>query len=388
MSEDIKNSPVCDVAKKCGACQLSNMDYSRQLKFKQAGAVKLLRRFCRVNQIIGMAYPYHYRNKVQAAVRRGANGRTVTGVYQSSTGGVVATDNCFINDKKANEIIAYLRGLLISLKIPPYNPKNGSGAVRHIMVRKGFATGEYMAVIVCVSDKLPNSDKLVQKLVDQYKEIKTVVLNVNKSPKMLLGANEKVLYGDGFIEDVLCGRRFRISPRSFYQVNPAQTEVLYSTAIDYAELTGEERVLDAYCGIGTIGLVAAKSAKEVVGVELNGEAVKDAKANSELNGADNIKFFKADSGEFMRNAAARGEHFDVVFADPPRAGCSREFLKSLVELKPDKAVYISCNPQTLARDLYFLIHNGYEVRRIQPIDMFPHTNHVECVCLLTQQKAE
>lgn len=385
MDTEIKN-PVCKVAKKCGACQLSNMDYSRQLSFKQATVVKMLRRFGHVSKIIGMAYPYYYRNKVQAAVKRASNGNTITGVYQSSTGGIVVTDDCFINDKKANEIVTAIRKLIISLKIPVFNPQNGRGTVRHIMVRKGFATGEYMVVLVCANDKLPNSQELVEKLVLKFREIKTVVLNVNKSPKMMLGSYEKVLFGDGYIEDILCGKRFRISPRSFYQVNPTQTEVLYSTAIDFANLTGRERVLDAYCGIGTIGLIAADKAKNVVGVELNGEAIKDARINAKLNNVQNADYFKADAAAFMREAAKEKERFDVAFVDPPRAGCNRVFLESLAYLKPEKIVYVSCNPQTLSRDLYFLIHNGYKVNAIQPVDMFPHTGHVECVVLMSRRQ--
>lgn len=384
MKSDI-NKPICKVSKKCGACQLSNMDYTRQLNFKQANVVKLLRRFGHVGKIIGMAYPYNYRNKVQAVVRRASNGNIVTGVYQSSTGGIAVTDSCFINDVKANEIIVSARRLFVSLKIQPFNPQNGRGTVRHIMVRKGFLTNEYMVVLVCASDKLPNADILTNKLIEKYPEIKTVVLNVNKSPKMMLGTYEKVLFGNGYIEDVLCGKRFRISPRSFYQVNPTQTQVLYTTAVDYAELSGKERILDAYCGIGTIGLVASDSVKEIVGVEVNGDAVNDARINAELNNVKNAHYYKADAAAFMREAAESGEHFDAVFVDPPRAGCNRIFLQSLAALSPSKIVYVSCNPQTLSRDLYYLIHNGYEVRKIQPVDMFPHTNHTECVVLIQKK---
>lgn len=379
------NKPVCKVSKKCGACQLSNMDYTRQLNYKQACAVKLLKRFGRVNQIIGMAYPYNYRNKVQAVVRRASNGNTVTGVYQSSTGGIAITDTCFLNDSKANQIISDIRKILVNLKVCPFNPQTGRGTVRHIMVRKGFATNEYMVVIVCADDRLSCADILSNRLIEKYPEIKTIVLNVNKSSKMMLGNYEKVIFGSGYIEDVLCGKRFRISPKSFYQVNPTQTEVLYSTAVDYAELTGEEKILDAYCGIGTIGLVASDTAKEIVGVEFNGSAVKDAQINAEINGVENAHYYRADAAEFIREAAEKGDFFDVVFVDPPRAGCSRAFLQSLAVLKPDRIVYVSCNPQTLSRDLYFLIHNGYKVNKIQPVDMFPHTGHVESVVLMSRK---
>lgn len=372
-------TPVCKIAKKCGACQLSNMDYPRQLKYKQANAVKLLKRFGHVNDIIGMEYPYYYRNKAQFAVKRASGGNIVSGVYQSSTMGVAVTDSCFINDKKANEIARYIRKLMTELKIQPFNPQNGKGTVRHIMVRNGFKTGEYMVVLVCIEDSILKEQELVKSLCNRFKEIKTIVLNVNRNEKMMLGSKERVLFGSGYIEDILCGKRFRISPRSFYQVNPIQTEVLYNTAVDFAELSGSETILDAYCGIGTIGITASDKAKKVVGVEVNGEAVKDARINAELNKLRNAVYYKADAAEFMRAAAEEGEHFDIAFVDPPRAGCSEVFRSSLTKLQPDKIVYVSCNPQTLSRDLYYLIHNGYKVQKIQPVDMFPHTQHVECI---------
>ena len=381
MSEQ-KTIPQCRIAKKCGACQLSNMNYERQLKYKQAKVVKLLKRFGHVNDIIGMEYPYRYRNKAQFAVKKASNGNIVTGVYQSSTMGVAVTDSCFINDKRSNEIAGYIRKLMTQLKIQPFNPKNSKGTVRHIMVRNGLKTGEYMVVLVCIDDRIPREQELVKSLCDRFEEIKTIVLNVNRHEKMMLGSKERVLFGGGYIEDILCGKRFRISPRSFYQVNPVQTEVLYSKAVEFADLSGSETILDAYCGIGTIGIVASDKAKKVVGVEVNGEAVKDARINSQLNKLDNAVYYTADAAEFMKAAAEENEHFDTVFVDPPRAGCSKVFLLSLTKLMPDKIVYVSCNPETLSRDLYYLIHNGYKVGSIQPVDMFPHTKHVETVVLL------
>lgn len=377
-----QNNYTCKVTKKCGACQLSNMDYERQLKFKQANEVKLLKRFGRVNNIIGMQSPYHYRNKAQYLVKKAVNGNIITGVYQSATGGVAVTDSCFINDKKSNEIVKYIRKLMTELKIVPFNPKNGKGILRHIMIRNGCKTGEYMVVLVCIEDRLNNESELVSRLCKKFSEIKTVVLNVNKNNKMMLGSTERVLFGSGFIEDILCGKRFRISPRSFYQINPVQTEILYNTAIGFAKLSGGERILDAYCGIGTIGISAADNAREIVGVEINGDAVKDARINARLNDIENAVYYKTDSAAFMREAAENDEHFDVIFTDPPRAGCSKIFLSSLVSLKPDRIVYVSCNPETLSRDLYFLIHNGYKAEAIQPVDMFPHTKHVETVVSL------
>ena len=374
----------CSVSKKCGGCQLSNMDYQRQLRFKQAVVVKLLRRYCRVNEIIGMSEPYHYRNKVQAVIRRAYNGKTISGVYQSSSEGIAVTDTCFINDSKANEMIGYIREQMIRLGIAPYDPKNRRGYIRHVMIRKGSATGEYMAVIVSYGEDVPGIDTLTQNIADKYKEIRSIVLCVSKSNKLVLGKNERTLYGRGYIEDELCGRRFRISAGSFYQINSVQTEILYNTAINAARLTGQERVLDAYCGTGTIGLCAADKAKTVLGVELNKAAISDAVVNAKLNNITNADFINADAAQFMSEAAGHEEKFDVVFADPPRAGCSRVFLENLIKLAPKRVVYISCNPETLARDMYILIKGGYKAEMIQPVDMFPHTRHVETVVLMSR----
>ena len=374
----------CSVSKKCGGCQLSNMDYERQLKFKQAMAVKLLRKFCRVNEIIGMSEPYHYRNKVQAVIRRASNGKTISGVYQSSSEGIAVTDDCFINDSKANEMIKYIREQIIKLKIRPYDPKTRRGYIRHIMIRNARATGEYMAAIVSYSEDIPGIDALAHNIAEKYKEIRTVVLCVNKSDKLMLGKNEKILYGKGYIEDILCGRRFRISARSFYQINPIQTEILYDTAIKAARLTGQERILDAYCGTGTIGLCAADKAKTVLGVEINKAAISDAVVNARINNISNADFVNADAARFMSEAAECGERFDVVFADPPRAGCGRVFLDSLIKLAPKRVVYISCNPETLARDMYILTKGEYKAEMIQPVDMFPHTKHCEVVVSMSR----
>ena len=378
-----KDTRLCPVSRKCGGCQLMNLTYEEQLKYKQAKVVKLLGTFHRVAPIIGMDEPFHYRNKVQAAFGRTRGGEIISGVYQSSTHNIVKTDSCLIEDKKADEIILTIRKLIKSFKLTVYDEKNSRGFLRHVLVKRGFQTNEIMVVLVTGTSVFPSKNDFVKELLRLHPEITTIVQNINnKFTSMVLGDKETVLYGKGYIEDVLCERRFRISPKSFYQINPVQTEVLYSKAVEFADLSGKERVIDAYCGIGTIGIVASKAAGEVIGCELNADAVRDAKVNAKINNIENIKFFCADAGEFMLGMKDAGEKCDVLFMDPPRAGSDKKFLSSAVALSPEKIVYISCNPETQQRDLYYLIKYGYKVKKIQPVDMFPFTNHVECVCLL------
>ncbi len=372
----------CPHAKKCGGCQLQNMSYERQLSFKQVKVIKLLGRFRHVDEIIGMDCPYHYRNKVQAAF--GERGREIiSGIYQSSTHKIVPVDSCLIEDQKADEIIVTVRKLLQSFKLRAFNDEIMKGFLRHVLIKRGFSSAQIMVVLVTGTMDFPKQESFVNALLSRHPDITTVVQNVNnKRTSLLLGEESRVLYGDGYIEEDLCGFRFRISPKAFYQVNPTQTAVLYKKALDFAELTGKERVLDAYCGTGTIGIIASPKAGQVVGVELNADAVKDAKVNAELNNVQNIVFYEDDAGRFMMKEAQKHAKYDVVIMDPPRAGASLEFLKCLVTLSPKKVVYISCNPETQARDVGFLIKNGYRVKKIQPVDMFPHTEHVECCVLL------
>lgn len=381
--------PQCPVYRKCGGCQLQNLSYERQLKWKQDRCGQLLGAFGRIQPILGMEEPYHYRNKVQAAFawdRRG--GRIISGVYQSGTHWVVPVDSCLTEDRKADEIIVSIRKLLKEFKLRPYEEDTGRGFLRHVLVKRGFQTNEIMVVLVTGTPVFTAKRHFVEALLKLHPEITTILQNVNNSrTSMVLGPNEKVLYGPGFITDVLCGCRFRISARSFYQINPVQTERLYRTAMEFAGLTGQETALDAYCGVGTIGIVAAKSgAARVLGVELNRDAVKDAIVNARENGVKNIWFTCADAGAFMEEAAVEGERYDAVFMDPPRAGASREFLTALCSLFPRRVVYISCNPETLARDLEILRQNHYRVEKLQPVDMFPHTQHIEVVTLLTRSE--
>lgn len=384
--EHISNGS-CPVYKKCGGCQLQNLTYKQQLEFKQKKVEKLLKKFCKVMPIIGMETPYHYRNKVQAAFRTTKQGKIISGVYQSGTHHIVGIDSCQTEDETADRIIVAVRKLLPSFKMTTYNEDTGKGFLRHVLVKRGFATNEVMLVLVTGTPVFSSKNNFVKAIRKQFPQITTIVQNVNPyRTNLVLGDNQKVLYGKGYIEDILCGCKFRISPKSFYQINPVQTEVLYNTAMDFAQLKGNEVVLDTYCGIGTIGIVAAKrGAGRVIGVELNGDAVRDAIVNAKSNELKNIRFFKGDAGEFMYEVANEDEKPDVVFMDPPRAGSDEKFLSSLIKMSPKTVVYISCNPETMARDLEYMTHNSdYKVQKIQPVDMFPHTAHTECVALMTR----
>jgi len=299
---------------------------------------------------------------------------------------VVPVETCQIEDEKADAIINDIRGLLKSFKIKIYNEDTGYGLLRHVLIRRGFSTGEIMVVLVLGSPVMPSKNNFVKALRKLHPEITTVVLNVNdKRTSMVLGDRETTIYGKGYIEDVLCGLRFRISSKSFYQINPVQTEKLYAKAIELAGLTGKERVIDAYCGIGTIGLIASDKAKEVVSVELNPDAVKDAIVNAKRNGIKNVRFYRNDASVFMRQMANEGESVDVVFMDPPRSGSDEKFLSSVVTLRPKRIVYVSCEPTTLARDLKYLTKHGYRAVTAVPFDMFPATEHCETVCLLSRK---
>ena len=378
--------PVCSVSKKCGGCQFQGVDYQKQLAKKQAWVSKLLKPFCKVYPIVGMEDPYHYRNKVHAVFDRKKNGLIVSGVYEEGTHRVVPVDDCLIEDEKADAVIRDIRGLLKSFKIRIYDEDTQYGLLRHVLIRRGLRTGQIMVVLVLASPILPSKNNFVKALLKLHPEITTVVINVNdKRTSMVLGERETVIYGKGYIEDELCGLTFRISPKSFYQVNPVQTEKLYTKAIELAGLTGKERVIDAYCGIGTIGLIASASAGEVIGVELNKDAVRDALRNAKRNGTKNVSFYSADAGKFMVQMAAQGSKADVVFMDPPRSGSDEAFLKSVLRLKPDRIVYISCNPETLARDLKILTGKEYWAEGVYPYDMFPFTGHVESIMSLVRK---
>lgn len=377
---------ICPVYKRCGGCQYQGVSYKDQLKEKQKLVQKLIGGYCKVYSIIGMEEPLHYRNKVHAVFDRDKKGNAISGVYEAKSHRVVPVEECMIEDKKADEIIGTIRGLLKSFKIKTYDEDTQYGLLRHVLIRKGHISGEIMVVLVTASPVFPSKNNFVKALRAVHPEITTVIQNVNgRGTSMVLGEKENVLYGKGYIEDTLCECTFRISSKSFYQINSIQTEVLYNKAIALAGLTGKERVVDAYCGIGTIGMVAAKYAKEVIGVELNKDAVNDAFSNAKRNNMKNIKFYQGDAGEFLCKLASGGEHVDVVFMDPPRSGSSETFINALSVIAPKKIVYISCNPETLARDLAYFKKKGYQAKEAYPVDMFPYTSHVECVVSLTKR---
>lgn len=376
----------CSVSKKCGSCQYQGVSYKEQLAAKQKRMKKLLGKFANVKPIIGMDDPFYYRNKVHAVFDRDKKGNIICGTYEAKTHKVVPIEECMIEDRISQEIIRTIRDMLKSFRIKTYDEDTGYGLLRHVLVRRGFSTDEIMVVLVIGSPIFPSKNNFVKALRKKYPQITTVVLNVNdKKTSMVLGERDIVIYGKGYIRDTLCGCTFRISPQSFYQVNPVQTEILYKTAIEYAGLGRKETVIDAYCGIGTIGLVAAKRAKNVIGVELNPDAVRDARINAKENKITNARFYQGDAGEFMENMAENGEHADVVFMDPPRTGSDKKFMSSVIKLNPSRIVYISCGPETLARDLEYLTKHGYDVRKIQPVDMFSFTDHCENICLLTKK---
>ena len=377
----------CPVRKKCGGCSLLEMEYSEQLKRKEDFVRKTLKGIVKTEAIIGMENPWHYRNKIHASFARKRDGSIVSGIYEEGTHRLVPVEDCLIQNERANRIVRDLCGLFESFKIKVYNEDTGYGLVRHVLIRTGHVSGEVMVVLVCVSPVFPSKRNFVNALRKLHPEVTTVVLNVNdRRTSMVLGKRDIVLYGKGYIEDQLCGCTFAVSPQSFYQVNPVQTEILYRKAIEFADLHGTEKVLDAYCGTGTIGLIAAEYAGEVTGVELNPEAVRNAVSNAKRNQRKNIRFVQGDAGEYMQKMAAQRETMDVVLMDPPRAGSDEAFLSSLVTLAPEKVVYISCNPVTLARDLKYLGKHGYRAKRAVSVDMFPWTaeEHVETVVLLSR----
>ncbi len=376
----------CNIAKKCNSCQLNNLSYSEQLTYKQNKCYKFLGSFCRIADIIGMDNPFSYRNKAQAVFKRERDKSISWGLYKSTTSTLVRTRECKLHTKHSNEIFNSLCALFKSFKIAPYDPFRGTGFVKSVVVREGFSSNEVMVIINGADPIFPAKKTFVSALLKKHPYITTVVTTVNKDRKKLfIGKTQDILFGDGYIKDTLCNKTFIISPQSFYQVNPVQTEKLYSKAIELANLDSTQTVLDSYCGVGTIGICASDKAKKVYAVESVKDAIVDAKKNAKLNGINNIEFCCADAKDYIAQLKEEGLKIDVAFVDPPRAGCSREFLQSMIDMNIKKIIYISCNIETQSRDLRILKQNGYKVEAIQPVDMFPHTNHVESIAKLILQ---
>ncbi|SER64679.1 23S rRNA (uracil1939-C5)-methyltransferase [Gracilibacillus ureilyticus] len=378
--------PPCNVYYKCGGCQLQHMSYKMQLEMKRNQVKNVLKKIGHiegipVHETIGMEDPWRYRNKVQIPVGS-RNGELITGFYRKRSHEIIEDmERCIITEEINDRMIDAVREIADRLGISAYDENNHRGILRHIMVRTGQITQETMIVIITRKEKVPELNKLVDEITKTYPEVKSIVQNINSErTNVILGKKTKLLWGNEYIYDQIGDIRFAISAKSFYQVNPLQTKKLYEKALEYANLTGSETVIDAYCGIGTISLFLAQKAKKVYGVEVVPEAISDAKANAKLNGIENAEFFVGQAEKIMPWWKAQGLNPDVIVVDPPRKGCDEIFLHAMIEMQPKRIVYVSCNPSTLARDLRILEDGGYETKEVQPVDMFPQTTHVETVC--------
>ena len=380
-------------AKKCGGCPMLGLDYAEQLKQKEAAVRKLVGKYGPVAPIRGAETPCHYRNKVISTFAAGPGGKLVSGIYAAGTHKVLPVESCLLQDEVLDTVMQAVRAAASTCRYQPYNEDKGTGLLRHCLLRRGVVSGQVMVVLVTVQPVLPGAKNFVRALLAEAEKrhvpVTTVVQNYNpRRTSVVLGEEENVLYGKGFILDTLCGKTYALSPRSFYQINHDQTEVLYGLAVEAARLTGKEVVLDAYCGIGTIGLTASGRAKQVVGVELNRDAVRDAIGNARHNGVKNARFFAADATQWITEAAAAGQRADVIFMDPPREGSTPQFIESVARMAPKRVVYVSCNPETMARDLALLTAKGYRAEGFTPVDLFPQTAHCETVCLLSKLNAK
>lgn len=377
-----KDQQICPVYRKCGGCSYQGVSYPEQLSIKQKELEKLLGKYAHVNAIMGMKDPLHYRTKVHSAIGPGRY-EIISGQYAVSTHRIVPVESCMIEDEEASSIIKTITRIMPDFGIRPFDDAAMKGFLRHVLIRKGRYTGQVMVVLVTYTVDFRNKDAFIAELVKRHPSVVTVVQNINSSfTSMVLGDEERILYGNGYIEDELCGCTFRISADSFYQVNPVMAGKLYLQAMKYLSLKKTDTLIDAYCGTGTIGIMGALRAGKVIGIESNARAVEDAWINASLNHLENIEFVKADATKYMAEMASLGIRADAVVMDPPRSGSTVRFMKSVVSMAPSRIVYVSCGPDTLARDLGYFVKNGYEVKKIQPFDMFPFTSHVETVVLL------
>lgn len=376
----------CKFAKQCSGCQLQNMDYSTQLEWKQHKLRRLFGGYGTVPPIIGMELPTHYRNKSQYSFRQDRSKKIMPGIYQSKTRSVTPVQNCLLDQTSAGLIANTAAKLIQSFKLRVYDYHQKTGFIRHILIRTGHYTGEIMVVLVVASPVFPKKQQFVNALLKRHPEITTIVLSISESEKMVLGKRQEVLYGSGYIQDKMMEHEFCISPTSFYQVNTTQAERLYQWTLEHMGLKKTDLFLDAYCGTGTIGLCAANQVNRVIGVEQNADAVQDAKENAARNQINNASFLCADAADFMKEYAAAGRQADVVLLDPPRAGSSIKCLHALLRLRPRIIAYISCNPETQLRDIRVLTKGAYQVQNMQGFDLFPWTNHIEHVVILSHTK--
>ncbi|AKL96667.1 23S rRNA (uracil-5-)-methyltransferase RumA [Clostridium aceticum] len=380
--------PPCSLASTCGGCQIMHMDYKKQLAIKGNRVKEILERIGKVETVvhptIGMENPYEYRNKSQFPVGM-MKGKAILGFYKKGSHDIVATDYCHIQAPINKEVIEVMKEYIEAYKITVYDEKSKKGLIRHVVTKVGFETGEVMVVIITNGKDLPLKDRLVEMLQKKVKGLKSIVQNINnKDTNVIFGRETITIYGEDKIVDYIGDLKFHISAQSFFQVNPTQTKVLYEKALAYADLTGEENVFDIYCGIGTISLFLAKKAKKVVGVEVVDAAIKDAKENARINDINNTEFYVGEAEVVIPELYEKGLKADIVVVDPPRKGCEEKVLETIVKMNPRRVVYVSCNPASLARDLAYLEEKGYKTVEVQPVDMFPHTAHVESVCKLSR----
>lgn len=376
----------CPIFDQCGGCQLQHLSYEGQLKWKQNMVENVMKRIGKIEvpvlPVKGMDNPWHYRNKAQ--IPFGMNGDVpIAGFYKTKSHHIVDTNRCLIQGEEADAILEGLKPKLWSLGLTPYDEISKRGILRHVVVRKARTTEEVMVVLVTKGKKIPEKEAIIKTIIELIPNVKSIMQNINsQDTNVIFGNDTLLLWGKEVIEDFIGDVRFEISARSFYQVNPVQTEVLYDQALDYAALTGNETVIDAYCGIGTISLFMAKKAKMVMGVEIVPQAIADAKRNAEINNLTNTFFEAGPAEEVIPRWYKEGKNADVLMVDPPRKGCDEALLTTILEQKPRKVVYVSCNPATLARDLRILEDGGYKTQQVQPVDMFPHTAHCEAVAWL------
>lgn len=381
----------CPSARRCGGCQLQMLSYEEQLKFKVRKVQNHLIRIGGLNEvpmepIIGMEHPWRYRNKAQFPFGRNKDGKMIAGFYAGRTHCIIESEDCFLGAEENKEILARIRSVMEEKKIDPYEETTHSGVIRHALIRKGFLTGELMVCLVINQTKLPEAEAFVNAL-NVLPGMTSISYSINREKTNVIMGKEIVnLYGPGYITDFIGAVKYQISPLSFYQVNPVQTERLYETALEYAALEGNETVWDLYCGIGTISLFLAQKAKQVYGVEIIPQAIEDARQNARLNGMENVQFFVGKAEEVLpREYEKHQVYADVIVVDPPRKGCDRVCLDTIVKMQPKRVVYVSCDSSTLARDVSYLGERGYEVKRVRCCDMFPMSGHVETVCLLSRK---